>query len=138
MPEERLLEKLRRWSTTGPLLPASSSEGELLNSVTSHIRQILNTQQGSVPIAEDYGLPNTNELFTHFNPAVKEDLAEKLTEVLTRYEPRLREVKVEVFNPNRATMQIRCQITGKIVSGTQEIPVYLTSLLTQRGRVIVK
>ncbi len=65
MAEERLLERIRTWKNE----PNRRSRGEprrQIDSIVAHLRRILNTRQGNVPIADAYGVPDLTDFMLSY------------------------------------------------------------------------
>ena len=117
MREERLLERLRRWEKE-PLGRGREDPRKVIDSVIAHLRRLLNTRQGSVPIAPDYGIPD----FMHVlqgGPEASLDMESALRAVIEAYEPRLAGVRVtymavdDVGSPLRFNIQAKLRMDAK-------------------------
>jgi type VI secretion system protein len=71
---------------------ARQAEQDLVDSVLEHLRRILNTRQGNVLTAPDYGMPDLTEFVQA--PDAQRALQTGILNSIRRYEPRLRRVNV--------------------------------------------
>jgi len=117
MREERLLERFRRWEKE-PLSRGREDPRKVIDSVVSHLQRLLNTRQGSVQIAPDYGIPD----FMHVlqgGPEATLSMEAGIRAVVETYEPRLTGVRVsympadDVLSPLRFNIQAKLRIDSK-------------------------
>ena len=73
---------------------ASAPAERRVRSIVSHLGYLFNTRRGSLPHLPDYGLPDVAEVYRDMPDSV-EPLRSAIKEVIERYEPRLRRVRVE-------------------------------------------
>lgn len=143
MREERLLERLQIWEKN-PQRRAKEDPRRMIDSVVRHLQRILNTKQGNVPIAEDYGTPDFTDFFltlpkTEVNP--KREIEKSIRLAIQKYEPRLQGVRVSLIDQEEGEVDlhtdpltIRFQITGRLVmeSKTQ---VFLETIVDNEGKI---
>ena len=65
MGEIRLLQRLRSIAAD-PARRAKHDVNRVTDSVLEHLQRILNTRQGNVPLADDYGVPDFTDLVLTF------------------------------------------------------------------------
>ncbi len=101
MYEERLTQRIRNLERK----ESGRDGGDLsyiVNSIINHLQRILNTRQGSVPIADDYGMPD----FTNYQglgmAEQAKDIADIVKNIILKYEPRLGSAQV-AFEPDKTT-----------------------------------
>jgi type VI secretion system protein len=139
MDEETLLERIRHLGEKTALRSVRDVTGGL-RSVIRNLQNILNTRQGSVLIADDYGMPD----FTNF-PV--DDLSKTATEMeriigdmIQKYEPRLRQVRVH-FDPKPDDRHgLRFRLEGEMtdpLNRNRVVPVGLETVVTTEGKVRV-
>src|SRR4030065_1609997 len=100
MREERLLERIQTWERE-PARRGKEDPRRIVDSVIRHLQRILNTKQGNVPIAEDYGTPDFTDFFltlpkTETNP--KKEIEKAIRVAIQKYEPRLKGVRVNLVD----------------------------------------
>jgi type VI secretion system protein len=103
--------------------------------VIRHLQRLLNTRQGSAPIAEDYGIPD----LTHFMQRVPEtagDMENAIREVIEKYEPRLMSVRVRYVPLEENELTLRFQVQAKM--RTDAKPVLLETWVGPDGKMDVR
>jgi type VI secretion system protein len=112
MREERLLDRIRMGEKE-PARRGREDLGRVNDSVLRHLQRILNTRQGSVPIAEDYGVPEFSEYLQLGAGAVRE-LERVLRATVQKYEPRLKGVRVNFIPDEEEKLLLRFQIVARL------------------------
>lgn len=64
-------------------------------SIADHIGRLLNSRQGALRTAPDYGLPDSNLIYAN-QPAARELLRAAIAQTILRHEPRVAAVQVKV------------------------------------------
>ncbi len=93
MREQRLLERIQLWEKE-PDRRSREDSGRTIDSVMAHLQRILNTRQGSVQIAEDFGLPDFTDLIDNYPESIR-DLERSIRKMIQRFEPRLSAIQVK-------------------------------------------
>lgn len=107
-----------------------------MDSVREHLQKILNTKQGNVPIGEEYGLPDFCELFRDYPDSLR-DYERSIRLTVQKYEPRLTSVRVKLIPNEEDPMTLRFQVSARLVTREQRVPVVLESTVDQDGRVLI-
>ena len=136
MREQRLLERIRSRKME-PERRESSSLTRTTRSVLEHLMRILNTWQGNVPIAPDYGIPDFIDLLQTYPESVR-DIERSMRLVISRYEPRLSAVRVTFLPSDEQSFRLRFQITAKLKQDQENIPVYIETEIDSDGKVNVR
>jgi len=132
MYEERLLERLRSFERN-PLRRGSRGRRHSIDSVLAHLQRILNTRQGNVPLADDYGVPD----FLNFLQTYPESVHEIETSIRTtidKYEPRLSGTSVTFMPDEDDTLTLRFQIMASLTVEDGR-KVFLESVVDTDGRI---
>jgi len=136
MHEKRLLERIRDFEKDqdrrGEIDPSI-----LLNSVLAHLRRMLNTKQGSVPIAEDYGLADITDMPGSFSPDNLAEIEDKITKVILKYDPRLADIHVEFSDKQDDSLALRFKISGKVNADDLNMPVLFESVVEPTGKISI-
>lgn len=135
MPEERLLERIRSLERE-PIRRGSGDQGRLKRSLLSHLQRILNTRQGNVAIAEDYGVPD----FTDFLQAMPESVSEierNIKKAIDKYEPRLSGARVSYLPDEDDVLMLRFQIAATL-SAEEGRKILFETVIDADGRVRVR
>jgi type VI secretion system protein len=114
MANQRLLERLR---TCEMKHTESNHPDELLfKSIISHVHSILTTRRGTVPIADDFGLP---DIPLSQGISLKESLlriAEEIIFVIRKYEPRLKNVTIQLLSDKSEFLKQRFYLKGYLTA----------------------
>jgi type VI secretion system protein len=134
--EERLTERIRNLEGTGARTTKDLSY--VLNSIINHLQRLLNARRGSVPIAEDYGMPE----FTNFHGVTfsdqAQDIANTIRDMILKYEPRLGKAQVIFIPDSNEVLSLKFKLQAEIVHVRDEIiPVELETVISSDGKVRV-
>jgi type VI secretion system protein len=89
-----LLERVYAMEKGGASLGTNHTE-RLYRSLIRHLRAMLNTRRGSVPIAPDYGIADMTDMGSKFTEESVDDLKADLEHLVELYEPRLHDVRAK-------------------------------------------
>jgi len=133
MREERLLERIRRWEKEPPGRDRENPK-RAIDSVVRHLQRLLNTRQGNVPMADDYGIPDFTQWLHHGADAVG-NVENAIRDVIEKYEPRLTSVRVRFTAQDDQALLQRFDVQARLQ--LDDRPVYPETVLTSDGRVEV-
>jgi type VI secretion system protein len=136
MHEERLLEKIRI-AEQDPVRLRGNSSRRCADSVMKHLQQLLNTRQGSVPMAEDYGIPDFFGLLqTH--PESINEIENNIKNAITTYEPRLSGIAVHYIpDEDESTLTLSFQVTARLVTDDDQ-DIFFRTVVDTDGRIHLK
>ena len=131
------MERIRRLETGSAQRAARDISGGL-RSVIRNLSNMLNTRQGSVMIADDYGMPD----FTNFpvDDLIKTaaEIERIIEDMIKKYEPRLRGVRVH-FDPKPDDMHsLRFRLEADMADPLERgrtVPIGLETIVTTEGKV---
>src|SRR3546814_16427672 len=86
----------------------------------SHLRRILNTRQGSVPIDPLFGVPDFTNLAGSFASGTTGQMIEDMNRMIQRYEPRPRQPQITYAESPDEGLSLAFPITGIIAVADQE------------------
>jgi len=140
MYEQSLLERIR-YMENYPDARESRDTARGIRSVINHLQRMLNTRQGSVSIADDYGMPD----FTNFPgddlTSVAQDAERIISKVIQKYEPRLDKVRLH-FDPKPGDiLSLRFRLEADMVIPRERgktIPVIIETVVTSDGMVHIE
>jgi type VI secretion system protein len=136
MREKRLLERLRAIEED-PDWRGESDPKIAVSSVLDHLGKILNTRQGSAQIAADYGVPDFTSIASSFGTDSLPEIEEAIAKVITKYEPRLVNVKVN-FEPRLdRPFMIAFKLMARVRVEGREMPVVFETILNPDGHITV-
>lgn len=136
MNERRLLERIADTESGAAQIPASRAE-VLMRSVVTHLRCILNTRQGSVPLDPQFGVPDFTNLAGGLGTGSVRDIEASIRQVITRYEPRVRQPQVSLRADASDPMALYFNLDGRLDVDGQEIPLHLSTVVDGSGQVRV-
>lgn len=133
MREDRLLKRIRiRERDLGRR--ATEDPEKVISSVLEHLQMILNTRQGNVPIAEDYGIPDITS-FRHTLPFSIREIEKSICLTIEKYEPRLKGVRVKFISQEEDRLIVSFQIHARLVLEGQKEPVMFRSQIDSYGKI---
>ena len=133
MREERLLERIRRWEKE-PVGRGREDPKRVLDSVVRHLQRLLNTRQGSVQIADDYGIPDVSHLLQH-GPQTAFEVEKALQNLIEKFEPRLTNVRVRYVSAIDNRFALSFHVQAKLKMDAKSI--VLETLVGADGRIQV-
>lgn len=136
MREHRLLDRIRELKRN-PSRRVNEDPKQMIRSIQDHLQRILNTHQGNVPIADDYGVPDFTNFMASFADSQR-NLERSLRQTIQKYEPRLQGVRVGFFSREEDPLTISFQITARLVLEGQKDPIIFESTVDSGGRIRVK
>jgi type VI secretion system protein len=114
MHEELLIERIRNLELKGST-GSERNQPDVLRSIINHLQRLLNTRQGSVPIADDYGMPE----FVNFQGGnfseTAQNIANEIGRIIPKYEPRLEGVRVTYVPDASDFLSLQFKIQADIV-----------------------
>lgn len=132
MHEERLLERIRSVERE-PLRRGGDNQRRCIDSVLSHLQRILNTRQGNVPIAGDYGVPDFLNFLQTYPESVHE-IENNIKNAIDKYEPRLTGASVTYVQDEDETLTLRFQIIACLtVEGGRKV--FFETVVDSDGRI---
>ncbi len=136
MREHRLLDRIRVVNQN-PNRRVTEDSKQMIRSIQDHLQRILNTRQGSSPIAEDFGVPDFTN-FTSAFPDSQRGMERSLRQTIQKYEPRLKGVRVGFIPNDDNPMSVTFQITARLVLEGHRDPVSFESMVDSGGHIRVK
>jgi type VI secretion system protein len=135
MREERLLDRIRGWEKR-PILRNREDPRRVTDSVLRHLQRLLNTKEGNVPIAPDYGVPDFTD-FLHSYPDSVREMERTLRLVIQKYEPRLKAVRVSFIPQDESALSLSFQITARL-SMEEKTQVLFETRVDSEGKIEVR
>jgi len=137
MREERLLERIRSWKKE-PNRRSRGEQARMIESIVAHLQRILNTRQGDVPIADDYGVPELTHFLYAYPDSVRE-IESSIQQAIEKYEPRLSGIKVE-FSPQEDDVScLRFRIDARLATESgNSIMIGIGTIVDTDGKVHLK
>ncbi len=133
--EERLLERIGNLEAPSDDKTATVVT-KAIGSVIRHLQKMLNTRQGNVSIAEDYGMPD----FTNYPGESLADACHHMSGIIKqfveKYEPRLDNVHIS-FEPAENNVLCLCFKLEGVLVRENNVPVMLETVVDSSGKVVV-
>jgi type VI secretion system protein len=128
MVQQRLLERFREGESTHS--PGSSPEDIAIDSILSHVRDLLCTRKGAVPISDEFGMPDVFFSQGGNNRQGSNRLTEAIAAAVRGFEPRLKNVSIEDLSRKDDLLKRRFALRGDIADASSvalEFEVVVTS-----------
>ncbi len=132
MYEERLLERIRSFERN-PLRRGGKNQRHSIDSVLAHLQRILNTRQGNVLLAADYGIPDFLNFLQTYPESIRE-IEASIKTAIDKYEPRLSGTSVTFMPDEDETLTLRFQIMAAL-SVEDNRKVFLETVVDIDGRI---
>jgi type VI secretion system protein len=135
MQEQRLTERIRSQERE-PMRRGGVSRNRCIDSILGHLQRILNTRQGNVLIAEDYGVPDFLNFLQSFPDSVHH-IEASIRTAINNYEPRLSGTSVTFIPREDDDLTLRFQIIANLaLEGDRQV--LLETVVDTDGRVCVR
>ncbi len=135
MYEERLLERIGNLEAQ-PGRRQGTEASRAVGSIIHHLQRMLNTRQGSVPIAEDYGVPDMTNFPSQDLAGAGKDIAGAIRDFIRTYEPRLDKVRITFERRDENLLSLRFRLEGILVR-ENKMPVLIETVVDADGKVNV-
>jgi len=136
MRDERLLERIYNLEKD-PDRREGRDPSRQINSILNHLQRVLNTKQGSVPIADDYGIPNFTDLPGAFSTGSTHEVERIIKSVIEKYEPRLTRVHAGFIPQEKDLLALRFEIDARLAT-KEDIPVSFETVVNAGGMINIK
>ena len=136
MHELTLLERIESLESEEKERDETSAEKEM-RSIITHLRKLLNTNKGSVEIAQDYGIPDMTIFAGGGISETMGKIEKAILEVVRKYEKRLSKVKVKIESNKDDVLNIKFRLEG-VLARQENRPVFLESSVQPGGRIKIQ
>jgi type VI secretion system protein len=134
MSGQRLLERFRSWERE-PHRRGSDDQRRCVDSIVDHLQKMLNTRQGNVPIAKDYGVPDFLDFLQSYPDSVR-DIEMSIRSAIEKYEPRLSGTCVTFIPDDVETLTLRYQIMARLaMEGDRQV--YFETVVDTDGKISI-
>lgn len=137
MIEQRLLERIRAMERD-PDRRDMVEPMQVVGSILGHLRMILNTRQGSVETAPEFGVPDFTAMVGDTGMDAVRDIEASITSVVTLFEPRLQGVRIEFVPQPDSPLGMQFKLQAKLALEEKDMPVVFETILDPDGRISVK
>jgi type VI secretion system protein len=136
MREHRLLDRIRLISKR-PTRRSTEDPKQMIRSVQEHLQRILNTRQGNVIIADDFGIPDFTNFMSSFTESQRA-LERTIRNTIQKYEPRLQNIRVSFLQERDDPLTLSFQIQARLVLPGHKDAVMFESVVDSGGHIRVK
>ncbi|MEZ8026700.1 hypothetical protein A1OW_14200 [Enterovibrio norvegicus] len=131
MKNQRLLERIGSKSN-------DSDKELILASITRYIQKILNTQQGSVLIDKDFGMPDFSDLRWGEGSDIRRDLEKFISKLILKYETRINSVNVCTRQSESSPLLLIFVLEAKVELDNKIVPLVFETVLKPDGHITLK
>ncbi len=103
-------------NTEKPYQLLQKPHNAILESIKQHLSELLNTRQINMPHLQHYGLPDVLTFYSDINTS-KQALLMAIQTTVEHYEPRLKNILVELIAQCQESYILRIQIKADLLSG---------------------
>ncbi len=136
MHEQRLSERIRAQEQQPGRRGGRDDRKLCVDSIIDHLQRILNTRQGNVLIADDYGVPDFLDFLQTYPDSVRE-IEESIRSAIDKYEPRLSGASVTFIPREDDDLTLRFQIIAFLaMEGDRQV--LFETVVDTDGRVRVR
>ena len=136
MRDERLLERIYLLEKE-PARREGHDPMRQINSILNHLQRVLNTKQGSVLIANDYGIPDFTNLPGAFSTGSTHEVERIIKNVIEKYEPRLTKVRASFFPQEEDMLALHFEIGARLTTD-ENVPVTFETVVDAGGKINIK
>jgi len=119
----------------------NNSSFSCIDSILEHLRNMLNSRQGSALIADNYGMPDLTNFPGEDLAASVAELERLMKTTIEMYEPRLTNIKIS-YNPDaNDNLTLRFNISAEIVATygeSNQQPIFFETVITSDGVIEVE
>ncbi len=133
---ERLLERISRLEDDNEekKQQKSSSTTWESESIQLHLARLLNTRQGSVSIAPDYGVPDMTNVPGDSVQEIRQNIEQILQKVVRKYEPRLINTRLVMQETSKQSFDLQFRLEA-VVAGHEDVSITFETVVTTDGRI---
>ncbi len=135
--KERLLKRIRRWSTEEPDGISDIDGSDLLESVQNDLELLFNTRRGTVLINPQMGIPDLTHLTNGFSQPDVDDLQLELSQQIKNFEPRLSAVELRYVGEQAGQIQLAFSINANLAQEKQNLTFSARVVMNENGSASV-
>ena len=133
---ERILERIASWED-GKERSRLSRYESVSSSIRTHLSRVLKTRKKSVPISDEYGIPDLSNIAGSFESGSPLQIVQAVLETVARFEPRLDNPRVRAMEDTPELASLRVEITGEITVNDQRITIQIPALVRANGEIVL-
>ncbi|MBT3386625.1 MAG: type VI secretion system baseplate subunit TssE [Desulfobacula sp.] len=105
-----------------------------MRSIMTHLRKLLNTNMGSVRIADDYGMPDMTVFTGGGLSETMKSIEKAVLSVVKKYEKRLSKIKVKIESDKKDILTIHLSLTG-VLARQENVPIFFETSVKPGGKI---
>ncbi len=105
-------------------------------SVMIHLNKLLNTNRGSVPIDDYYGMPDMTSFSSEGIAGTMEKIAKAVIELIKKFEKRLSKIKVKIESDKSDVLAIYFTLEG-VLSRHGNSSVFFQATVKPGGKIVL-
>lgn len=129
------MERLRSWERE-PHRRGGEDRKRCVDSIVDHLRKMLNTKQGNVSIADDYGVPDFLDFLQSYPDSIR-DIETSIKSAIETYEPRLLGTNVTFLPDEDDFLTLRFQISARLWTEGERL-VYFETVVDTDGKICLR
>jgi len=115
----------------------SEDPKKIIDNIMLHLQKVLNTRQGGVQIAADYGLPDFNDVM-HSQSGAQREIEKSIRKTIQKYEPRLKAVRVKYIPLEENLLSLNFEIHARLALEDKDQAVVFESQVGDDGRITLR
>lgn len=136
MYELTLLERIESLESENETTEETSTEKEI-RSIIAHLKKLLNTNKGSVQIADDFGMPDMTVFSGAGISETMENIEKAVQYAVRKYEKRLSKVRVIIEPDKDDVLNIKFSLEA-VLSRHVNVPVFFQSMVQPGGNISIQ
>ena len=133
---ERILERIA-FLEDGKERSRLSRYESVSSSIRAHLSRVLKTRKKSVPISDEYGIPDLSNVAGSFESGSPVQIVQAILETVARFEPRLANPRVRSLEDTPELASLRIEITGEIIVNDQRVSIQIPALVRATGEIVL-
>lgn len=138
MSAERLLKRIRHWGRGDVESVSRIDASEYKKSVLEDIKDLYNTQKGTVLISDEMGVPDFTSMLNRLGPQELDTITQSLREVTEKYEPRMKNITVRHMPRDDEYGVMRFTVNAGLSFRDQDISIEYEALVQGNGSVDIE
>ena len=134
MLRERLLERISHLDENNNRGQERAAPVDETRSILLHLGRLLNTRQGSVSIASDYGVPDMTNVPGDSIEEIRQNIEQILQKVVRKYEPRLARIRMEMVQDDKHSFSLRFRLDA-VLAEQEDVAVTFETVVSTDGHV---
>ncbi|MBC8440592.1 MAG: type VI secretion system baseplate subunit TssE [Deltaproteobacteria bacterium] len=136
MYELTLLERIDALESTGEEEIQENPVEIEMRSIMTHLKKLLNTNMGSVQIADDYGMPDMTVFAGGGLSETIKNIEKAVLTAVKKYEKRLSKIKVKIESDKKDVLTIHFSLEG-VLARQKNVPIFFETSVRPGGKISI-